>query len=241
MPSFLLRPAAVALFSGQKGPAKRSGAAGSWRGVARPWSRGKPAGSSRGFFLWAGSGGGSLRLQPCSLAWFFLSWGVLPSVLRGYGVLWCLGVRAGAACGVGLGLVGWGGGGGGGVVRTFGGGFWCGCGCVVPLSGLSSCPPILFQFFCCSVPYVWPLGAFFFVVVGKGVLVGWLLLWLSCVCGLVGFVGVWVPICSVPDFCAPLFTCMPVPGEMVRDRVVMVWLRAWVSIIQFPSLVFRPL
>ena len=48
-----------------------------------------------------------------------------------------------------------------------------------------------------------------------GLLVGRLLLWVSCVCALVGFVVVWVPICSVPGFCAPLFTCMLVPGEMV--------------------------
>ena len=70
---------------------------------------------------------------------------------------------------------------------------------------------------------------------------GWLPLWVGWFCGKVGFVGVGVPIRDVPDFWAPLFTCMPVPGEMVRQRVGMIWLRAWVSNIQFPSLVFRPL
>ena len=156
MPSFSFAPGRGGPFHWPKRPSEEVRCCGVLEGggpasVSRECPRGgnlpaPPGGSS--------FGGGVLGGVPAASALFFLSWGGgLPWVLRGYGVLWCLGGRAGAACGVGLGLVGWGGGWGGGVA-PLGGVFGLAAGVWCPFRAFLRVPPILFRFFCCSVPYV---------------------------------------------------------------------------------------
>ena len=63
---------------------------------------------------------------------------------------------------------------------------------------------------------LWPLEAFFFVGLSLGVVSGLISLWVSCFCGFIGLVRVWVPVCPVPGFCAPhvyLYACTGRDGE----------------------------
>ena len=162
-----------------------------------------------GSFFGGGFWGGSRRLQPCSS---FLGGGFAVGSPGVWG-LWCLGGRAGAACGVGLGLVGWGGGWGGGVA-PLGGVFGVAAGVWCPFRALLRVPPILFRFFCCSVPYVmyvaelqscaglvgpilWLLPLASGGLLLCGVVLGgcW---WVGCFCGclvFVGWLGLWVSGC----------------------------------------------
>ena len=79
---------------------------------------------------------------------------------------------------------------------------------------------------CCAIlvgliPWLLPLasgGLLLCGVVHGGLLVVCLLLWVGWFCWLLGFVGVWVCLCAVPSFCATLFTYLPVPEVMVRER-----------------------
>ena len=158
MPSFSFAPGCSGPFCRPKRPGEEGRCCrGSWRGggpalVSRECPRGGnlPAPPGGSFFLGGGSGGGPGGF---SLVLPFLGGGFAvgsPGVW-GFVVPW----GSGGCClwgGFGVGGVGWGVGGGG--VVPLGGVFGVAAGVWCPFRAFLRVPPILFRFFCCSVPYV---------------------------------------------------------------------------------------
>ena len=219
MPSFSFAPGRGGPFHWPKRPSEEFRCCGVLEGggpalVSRECPRGgnlpaPPGGSS--------FGGGVLGGVPAASALFFLSWG---GFCRGFsgGMGFCGALGVGRVLPVGWVWGWWGGvGGGGGGVEFLWGVFWCGCGCVVPLSGLSSCPPYPFSVLLlfCALCYVCSRVAELQCCAGLVGLILWLLplasrglllcgvvlggcWWVGCFCGclvFVGWLGLWVSGC----------------------------------------------